>query len=299
SWAHWYPRAGLRFLRWKDGMPLTNTLHFMNFEGGGHFHPHPILFIHGVGQDAGIWPPALRRLSGFRVLAVDLPGHGRSTGTGLHTVEAYAQKVIEFMASLKIFRAILVGTSLGGAIALYIGLEYPDLVQALGLISCYPFVTLPPVWLESLENPLTRKSALQNLEQYLLPVSTPRAIADAATQTFARQRLEVRCADWKALSRFDVRDRLENLQVPALWICGANDPLFSPSSLRLLRHLASNRLSVMIRPDIGHWAILEKPIEISAHLRTFLAQTSARDLPALKTPLPEDVIAPDHNNTNI
>ncbi len=280
-------------------MPLTSPLHFLYFEGGGHLHPIPVLLIHGVGQEASIWPPALRRLSGYRVLAVDLPGHGRSAGIGLHMVEAYAQQVIELMANLKLSRAILVGTSLGGAIALHLGLEYPDLVQALGLISCFPSITLPPIWLEGLENPLTRTGALQNLEQHLLPPGTPRAVTDSVTQTFARQRPEVRCADWKAFSRFDARERLKSLQVPALWICGAKDPLLSPSSLRLLRHLASNRLSVMILPDVGHWAILEKPIEISAHLRAFLAQTPPPKPSAVETSLPEDVGAPDRNNTNI
>lgn len=280
-------------------MPLANTLHFLWFEGGGHLHPYPILLIHGVGQDASIWPPALRRLSGFRVLAVDLPGHGRSAGTGLQMVEAYAQQVIELMASLKIPRAILVGTSLGGAIALHLGLEYPDLVQALGLISCFPSVTLPPVWLEGLENPLTRTAALQNLEQHLLPPGTPRAVADTVKKALARQRSEVRCADWKALSRFDARERLKNLQVPTLWICGAKDPLLSPSSWSLLRHLASNHHSITILPGVGHWAMLEKPADISTLLRAFLAQTFTEDIPVAKSPLPKDVTAPDHNNTSI
>lgn len=279
-------------------MPLTNTLHFLYFEGGGHLHPIPVLLIHGIGQEASIWPPALRRLVGFRVMAIDLPGHGRSAGTGLQMVEAYAQQIIEFMASLKIPRAILVGTSLGGAIALHLGLEYPDLVRALGLISCFPSITLPPIWLDGLENPQTRPSVLESLEQHLLPPSTPRTIAETVKKTLARQRPEVRYADWKALSRFDARERLKSLQVPALWICGAKDPLLTPSSLRLLRHLASDRLSVMIMPDVGHWAILEKPIEICTHLQAFLAQTLAPEPPTVKTPWPQNAIAPDHNNTN-
>ena len=279
-------------------MPLKSPLHYLYFEGGYPIHPTPVILIHGNGQEASLWPPALRRLEGYRVLAVDLPGHGRSPGTGLHSIEAYAQALVEFMANLKLSHACLIGTSLGSAVALYLGLEYPGLVQAIGLVSGTPYASLPASWLEALESPLLRTEALHNLERHLLPPTTPDPIARLVRQILAHQRPEVRCADWKALARFDVRDRLAALTVPAWFLYGAQDPLAPTDLVRRLRRTAPGWLQVDVIPEAGHWVWLEKPEIVCDRLRAFLAWATTRPKRPSPLPHPEDVEVHNSHNGN-
>jgi len=274
-------------------MPLQSSLHYLYFEGGNPIHPIPVILIHGNGQEASLWPPVLRRLEGYRVFAVDLPGHGRSPGTGLHSVETYAQAITEFMATMRLPRACLVGTSLGGAVALYLGLEYPGLVRAIGLISSGPCVSLPAPWLEALESPLLRAEALRSLEGHLLLATTPRSIAHLVLQTLAHQRPEVRSADWKALARFDVRERLSTLRVPTWAIFGAHDPLVPPALVRQLRRSAPGWLQVEIVPDSSHWVWLEQPEMVSRRLRAFLARAMTPSETPAWLPYPKDAEALD------
>lgn len=80
----------------------------------------PLVLIHGIGSQWGIWEPVIDRLAEQReVIAIDLPGFGRSPhdGTG-PSVQAQAQRVAHFFAELDIERPHVAGNSMGGGIAL-------------------------------------------------------------------------------------------------------------------------------------------------------------------------------------
>src|SRR6478735_6151732 len=77
----------------------------------------PILFIHGLTFNRHTWDPILDRLTGrFRCIAVDLPGHGGSTGLP-HTLEETGHQIHALVSDLGIERPIVVGHSLGGVLA--------------------------------------------------------------------------------------------------------------------------------------------------------------------------------------
>src|SRR5512136_3354839 len=77
----------------------------------------PVLLIHGAGENHLVWPIGLRRLPGTIVYAIDLPGHGKSTGTGRSTIADYAEWLRSFLAALPVPAAVFIGHSMGGAIA--------------------------------------------------------------------------------------------------------------------------------------------------------------------------------------
>ncbi|MQR01677.1 alpha/beta fold hydrolase [Glaciimonas soli] len=79
-----------------------------------------IVFIHGAQNDHSVWALPARYFAhhGYNTLAVDLPGHGRSQGAPLATVEALSAWLIDLLATIGISKAILVGHSMGSLIAL-------------------------------------------------------------------------------------------------------------------------------------------------------------------------------------
>jgi pimeloyl-ACP methyl ester carboxylesterase len=94
------------------------------------------MFLHGAGMDHSVWSLQTRWFAyhGFAALALDLPGHGRSEGVPLATIEAMADHVARVVAALGGGPACLVGHSMGSLVALCAAARHPDRVRALALI---------------------------------------------------------------------------------------------------------------------------------------------------------------------
>src|SRR5690349_7556657 len=106
--------------------------------GGRDFDPGQpmVVMIHGAGMDHTVWSLQARYLAhhGRSVLAVDLPGHGRSGGTALASVEELADWVVALLDAVGVSRAALVGHSMGAITALEAASRHPDRVGALALL---------------------------------------------------------------------------------------------------------------------------------------------------------------------
>jgi 2-succinyl-6-hydroxy-2,4-cyclohexadiene-1-carboxylate synthase len=100
-----------------------------------------VLFLHGFMGSKAEWTGVTNALDcEFRCVAVDLPGHGVSTGLPdeRYTVEGAAEAVLRVLDRLEIPRAVLVGYSMGGRLALYLALRHPDRCAGLFLESASP-----------------------------------------------------------------------------------------------------------------------------------------------------------------
>ena len=100
-----------------------------------------IVFVHGAGLDHSWWGLQSRYFGyhGFNVLAVDLPGHGRSDGPPLKTIEEMADWIKDVLAEKKIRTAALVGHSMGALVALEFAARHPERAERIALIGvAYP-----------------------------------------------------------------------------------------------------------------------------------------------------------------
>lgn len=100
-----------------------------------------VVFIHGAGLDHSWWGLQSRYFGyhGWNVLAVDLPGHGRSEGPAIATVKGMADWVFEILKTLKIGKASLIGHSMGSLVALECAARQPELVERIALVgTAYP-----------------------------------------------------------------------------------------------------------------------------------------------------------------
>ena len=95
-----------------------------------------IVFIHGSGMDHTVWTLAARHFArhGNNVIAIDLPGHGRSTGAPLENIPAMADWLEQVLDALKIDVSAVVGHSLGSLVALEFSAKYAARTRALVMV---------------------------------------------------------------------------------------------------------------------------------------------------------------------
>jgi pimeloyl-ACP methyl ester carboxylesterase len=119
--------------------------------GGRGFDPKrpAVIFIHGAGLDHVCWQLQSRWFAwhGWSVLAIDLPGHGRSEGELLTSIEAMADWIARLMPAASIARAALVGHSMGAAIALETAARTPERVSHLALLGISSAMPVHPALL--------------------------------------------------------------------------------------------------------------------------------------------------------
>ncbi|MGD8540887.1 MAG: alpha/beta fold hydrolase [Desulfobacteraceae bacterium] len=226
-----------------------------------------LLPIHGSGADHRSWPEGLRRLPAAAVFTPDLPGHGRSSGSGRSRVSDYADAVAAFAERLALENVVLMGHSLGGAIVLDLALRAPDWLAAIVLVGTGARLKVDPAILEGLLS--DHEAAVERICQLAFG---PRA-APALVERFRRGLQEtpptVTHGDYNACNRFDVMNRLGALNLPSLVVAGGADLLTPPKYGAYLRdHIPGAQMAVI--PDAGHMMALESPEALVAHLMAFL-----------------------------
>src|SRR5262245_14715132 len=121
--------------------------------GGRPFDPAKptVMFVHGAGMDHTVWQLPARWFAwhGHSVLAVDLPGHGRSEGPPLGTVAELAQWLGRVMDAARVEQAGLVGHSMGGAAALAAAAAQPGRVARLTLLGTAASIPVTPALLDA------------------------------------------------------------------------------------------------------------------------------------------------------
>jgi pimeloyl-ACP methyl ester carboxylesterase len=255
-------------------MPVAAALHYFSHLEEEYLRP-PIIFIHGAGGNYLHWPPEVRRLPGQRIIAPDLPGHGRSDGVGRQAIEDYAQCILDFLDALRIHKAILVGHSMGAAIALTLALDHSRRVLALGLMGGGARLKVSPDLIQNTSSSATLPHALGDIaEMAFSPVVEPR-LKQLAMQRLAATRRTVLNGDFIACNRFDVMDQLAKIRVPTLVVCGADDRMTPP---RYSEHLALSlkRAELVIVPDAGHMVMLERPKAVASALASFIKEIRYR-----------------------
>ncbi len=229
----------------------------------------PLILIHGAGGDHLHWPPELRKIAGESVLALDLPGHGRSEGPGRGSIEDYASDVIEFLDALGLTRAVLGGHSMGGAIAQVMTLDHPERVAGLVLIGTGAKLRVAPALLDVILTDFEAVLAL--MADWAFGPDAPAELKELGTKAMGETEPAVLHGDFTACDLFDIRDRLAEIQVPTLVIGGTDDKM---TPLRFSRYLAERisgaRLEVL--EGAGHMMALEQPAAVAAAVTQFLSR---------------------------
>jgi pimeloyl-[acyl-carrier protein] methyl ester esterase len=232
-----------------------------------------LVLLHGWSLNLRVFDRLTRDLAGScRVIAIDLPGHGKSDwDTRASTPAAQAWRVHETLAPLT-ERYALLGWSLGGQFALDLAAAMPAGIERLVLVSTTPrFLAAPgwpfgtaPAFLGKLAERLRRGDA-QAIDEFLkLQVrgNSPRTAARVLTAL--RGALAQGAAQPEALAHglerlrhADLRPALPLVRVPALVIAGTHDRIVRPAAARALAALADARYVEFA--DAAHAPFLSHP----------------------------------------
>jgi pyruvate dehydrogenase E2 component (dihydrolipoamide acetyltransferase) len=248
----------------------------------------PVVLVHGFGESLVCWRSVFTRLAEHTdVTALDLPGHGLSSkpATG-YTIDSLAAALIRTLDALHIDHAILVGHSLGGAVAAAAALHAPQRVLALILVD--PAIAVTATLLPDSAGAATRASDAmrRTIAEYEAQRSRLTSVhdrgwlreADSALAYLPAADPAYRPALAALLREFDFRyltpERARHLRLPTLLIWGQLDPLVpSDNGRRLAAELPDARLVVV--PRSWHRPHVERPDVVTDLILRFLALHAA------------------------
>jgi pimeloyl-ACP methyl ester carboxylesterase len=227
------------------------------------------VWVHGAGGTHLDWPAELRRLPEANAIVVDLPGHGRSPGSGRQTVGAYAADIIAVMDALKLPQAIIGGHSMGGAIAMTMALNYPDRVQGLILIGTAAKLGVHPDILNGFTTEMNRTVALV-VGMYYGKTGTD-SMRRRSTQRLLEIDPMIVSQDYRACNLFDLREPVGRIKQPTLIVGGTDDQLTPYKFSEFLREKINGSTLVKVEGG-GHMMMLEQPEFVGEAVRKWLLE---------------------------
>jgi pimeloyl-ACP methyl ester carboxylesterase len=217
-----------------------------------------LVLLHAAGSTAGMWRRQLLGLeSQHSAIAVDLPGHGRSAGVdGPASVEESAAVVLRVLDALRLRPCVLVGRSMGAAIALVVASRAPQRVRGLVLACSAARFTLSDEVLASARDVARGRLPQQFTTETFSPSTRIDVMREAWTEQ-VKTDPRVRLTDLLASRTFDGRPLLPSIRVPTLVVAGADDAITPVAqSKELAAGIAGAQLEVLAQA--GHQAPLEQ-----------------------------------------
>jgi pimeloyl-ACP methyl ester carboxylesterase len=248
-------------------MPVLANIYYTQYRGVSSSRP-PVILIHGAGSNHLCWPAEIRRLRDANVYAIDLPGHGKSAGAAHHRVSSYQSAIIDFIAQLGLNQAVVVGHSLGAAIALQLALDHPQHVAGLVCISAAASFQIDPSFINLFRVSQTQKQTQEILNHYFSPRHGKTQWYPNLLKSLPTVRNSLWYADLRATANFDLRSQLSRITTHTLVLSGEADPLVPVSDTS---HLARQLPSAQFKgfPQHGHLLMLEEPKAVAHEIHRF------------------------------
>lgn len=228
-----------------------------------------VLYVHGTGCNGGLWNRHMATVvDAHTPVAIDLPGHGKSSGNGFRGVADYTHFVMELARSFGWDRYVVAGHSLGGAIALATATYDREHVSGMLLVDTGARLRVKPEILEAAREAVSQGKAIP-IPRWSFADATSQSVIDAVQHQIAETDPQVTLKDWISDDSFDFLSRVKHIDVPALAICGREDQLTPVRYHEFFRDQLSHcRLEVI--PDSGHWPYAEQPEIFDRAVRGFL-----------------------------
>jgi pimeloyl-ACP methyl ester carboxylesterase len=254
------------------------------YTGGKAFNPAQptVVFIHGVLNDHSVWILQSRYLAhhGYNVLAIDLPGHGKSGGEAPASVQQAAASVIALLDALHIGRAALVGHSFGSLIALQATADAPSHVSHLVMVgTAYPMKVSPALIDHSLNEPM-KAIDMVNVFSHSTLAPPPSALGPGTwlhggSKALMRRvlasnpRVNVFHRGFVSCDSYDQGEQaMAQVACPVLFVLGSRDQMTPPKAAQSLVKAARQGRVVQLRA--GHSLMTEAPDGVLDALFGFL-----------------------------
>jgi pimeloyl-ACP methyl ester carboxylesterase len=229
-----------------------------------------IIFIHGSGACGDIWRYQTDYFTDSH--AVNLPGHPH--GEVLKSVEGCVDWLRKYIKGRGCKDVVLAGHSFGGAIALMYALKYPQELKGIIIIGSGARLRVHPMFLTPCEEAIQGNGQKWYELVEEMYRSTPE---DYKREVLEKQKSigpAVMLNDFLCCDKFDITDRVHEIKLPALIICGELDVMTPVKYANYLgAKIANSR--VVIVPQAGHFALAEKPEVVNKAINDFLTAISS------------------------
>jgi pimeloyl-ACP methyl ester carboxylesterase len=223
-----------------------------------------IIFIHGSGQSGACWQLQTPAFPGSD--ALDLPGHPE--GELLPSIEACVDWLKATVDRKGYEDVVLVGHSIGGAVAMLYALNHPEDLAANVLVGSGARLRVLPQMLAMLERAVGDPAVLASM----LSQSWEKVPPALAEDLMARSQAIGAAAflnDLEACDRFDIIDRLGEIRTPTLAICGTEDVMTPPKYSQFLADRIEGSEVVFVEGGT-HMVFLEQPEVVNRAIAAFL-----------------------------
>lgn len=274
-------------------LELESGIEVAYIDEGNQNAKETLLFIHGLGSYLPAWTYQINSLKdSYRVVAIDLPGYGRSSKEKYEgSMRFFASVVKELADKLRLKNVSLVGHSMGGQISMMAALMYPDWPQKLILVAPAGFETFDAGqkdWFRSVFTPdLVKLTPVESIQTnfannfYQIPKEAHFMIEDRITMRTASD-FEGYCyiivQSVNGMVDEPVFDHLREIKIPVLAIFGEQDNLIPNPYLNGGRSRDIGRQGVDQLPNgrlemidkAGHFVQFEQPEQVNQLILSFL-----------------------------
>lgn len=226
-----------------------------------------LVLVHGAGGSRLHWPGDLRRLPGATVYTLDLPGHGRSRGAGSADIDGYVAALVTFLESVVGTPAVIVGHSMGGAVAQKLALDHEEWVASLVLIGTGARLRVAAPILNGVQQDF--EATVDLVTEYAWSSQVDASLRQIGREALQHTGPNVLSGDFLACDRFDVMDRLGEIHAPTLVIVGSADRLTPPKYSSFLGEQLPNARLLMVE-GAGHMVMLERSEDVVDAVRQFI-----------------------------
>lgn len=234
-----------------------------------------LFFIHGSGGDHGLWSFQYARLNkNFNIVAVDLPGHGSSEGSGESDINVYSAWVKKLLDVLQLKNVIIVGHSLGAAIALTFAADFGSMIKGIAAVGGGLKMPVNPAIFDLLKS--EPETAFELMCKFSLAKENRIKLAEPLKKSLSGAKTEVLYGDLVACDKMDLTERVKKINLPSLVMCGEEDKMAPPQLSRDIAANINGSKTCFIK-GAGHMVMMENPEEFNQVLIAF-----AQSIPAQK-----------------
>ncbi|MFO7544031.1 MAG: 3-oxoadipate enol-lactonase [Trueperaceae bacterium] len=238
------------------------------------------VYLNSLGSDLRIWDGVVARVPEHAHLRFDQRGHGLSDApSGPYSITALALDALGLIARTGLERAVLVGVSVGGMIAMRAALERPDLVAGLVLCDTAAKIGDDASWTARIAS--VRDRGLADMADEVLQRWFPPAFRSGRPADYrgyrnmlARTPVEGYVGTCAALRDEDLRDRVARLTMPSLVLGGSEDGSTPPETVVAFAGTLPGARFELVE-GAGHLPSIDAPDVVADHLRAFLSEVES------------------------
>jgi pimeloyl-ACP methyl ester carboxylesterase len=224
-----------------------------------------LIFVHGAGNTGLVWHYQTKYFTDSE--AINLPGHPE--GKPCASIDEYAEWLHQYVQRKGYSQIVIVGHSMGGAVVQMHALSHPQDVKAVILLDTGARLRVKPDFLKLLEQGIGAPSEWLRKIVELSYTRVDREVREKVINKVLEVGTAVQLNDFRCCDKFDIMERVNQIAVPTLVICGSKDDM---TPVKYSQYLIDKipRARLVIVEDGTHLCHLEKPAEVNGAIEEFL-----------------------------